>query len=85
MKKITVFTTNTCAYCVMVKKYLTAKGFTYDTVNLDEHPNERERVARYTNALTVPITLIEVGTSNEVVIGWKPAQLIPALIRYDSA
>ncbi len=26
VKNITIFTTNTCSYCQMVKKYLGAKG-----------------------------------------------------------
>ena len=34
VKNITIFTTKTCAYCPMVKKYLTAKGLQYDEVNL---------------------------------------------------
>ena len=37
-KKITVFTTSSCAYCVMVKRYLGAKGQNYEEINLDEHP-----------------------------------------------
>jgi glutaredoxin 3 len=38
VKNITIFTTTTCAYCPMVKKYLGAKGLAYDEVNLDESP-----------------------------------------------
>ena len=40
VKNITIFTTNTCAYCGMVKKYLGAKGIGYEEVNLDEHPHQ---------------------------------------------
>lgn len=40
-KKVTIFTTNTCGYCQMVKKYLGAKGVVYDEVNLDEHPHRQ--------------------------------------------
>ena len=44
VKNITIFTTNTCAYCGMVKKYLGAKGYQYDEVNLDSSP-ERQKEA----------------------------------------
>src|SRR4051812_7924372 len=42
VKNITIFTTTTCAYCPMVKKYLGAKGFTYDEVNLDTNPERQQ-------------------------------------------
>jgi len=41
VKNITVFTTDTCAYCRMVKKYLGSKGHSFDEVNLNEHPHRQ--------------------------------------------
>jgi glutaredoxin 3 len=41
-KNITIFTTNTCSYCAMVKKFLDMKGKSYDMVNLDEHPERNQ-------------------------------------------
>ncbi len=43
-KNITIFTTNTCAYCVMVKKWLAAKGHSYEEVNLDTNPERQAEV-----------------------------------------
>jgi len=44
-KKITIYTTNTCAYCEMVKKWLGTKGLEYTVVNLDEEkPEVRQKV-----------------------------------------
>ena len=79
-KNITVYTTNTCAYCVMVKKYLESKGQTYDVVNLDEHPEKRQEVIDLSGAQTVPVTVI----SNEndmqnITIGWNPGKLAAAI------
>ncbi len=64
---ITVFTTTTCAYCKMVKQYLTLKGKEFNVVNLEEHPEKRQELFEKTGALTVPIT--QVG--DEFVIGWN--------------
>jgi glutaredoxin len=76
MKKITVFTTSTCAYCGMVKKWLDAKGVAYNVVNLDEQPEMQKQVFEKSGALTVPITLIENDdSSEEVVIGYNLARL----------
>jgi len=57
-KKITVFTTSSCAYCVMVKRYLGAKGHNYEEINLDEHPERQAEALQISGALTVPVTVI---------------------------
>lgn len=77
---ITVFTTNTCAYCKMVKQFLTSKGKDYKVVNLDENPERRQELFAKTGAMTVPITLIERDNGMEdVVIGFNRARLAEVL------
>ncbi len=79
-KKITVFTTTTCAYCPMVKKYLDGKGVSYDVINLDEQPEKQKEVYEKSGALTVPVTLIErEDSTEEVVIGFNLPKLSAAL------
>jgi glutaredoxin len=79
-KNITVFTTSTCAYCPMVKKYLTAKGLTYDEVNLDDNPERQAEVLEISGALTVPVTVItKDDDTKSVVIGYNLAKLAPAV------
>ncbi len=80
-KNITVFTTNTCSYCVMVKKFLDMKGLNYDVVNLDDNPERREEaMAASGGALTVPITIItKEDDSQSVVVGYNLASLAPAI------
>lgn len=76
MKKITVFTTNTCAYCVMVKKWLDNKGVQYSVVNLDEQPEKQKEIYEKSGALTVPVTLVEnEDLTEEVVIGFNLSRL----------
>jgi glutaredoxin 3 len=79
-KNITIFTTNTCAYCSMVKKFLDMKGKDYDVVNLDEQPDRRQEVLEISGALTVPVTVVtKQDDSKQVVIGYNLAQLAPAV------
>lgn len=79
-KKITVFTTTTCVYCPMVKKYLDGKGLAYDVVNLDEQPEKQKEVYQKSGALTVPVTLIEKDDdTEEVVIGFNLPKLSSAI------
>jgi len=80
-KKITVFTTNTCAYCVMVKKFLDAKGHKYEVVNLDENPERQAEALEASGALTVPVTIVtKHDDSQEVIVGFNLARLAPALV-----
>jgi glutaredoxin 3 len=79
-KDITIFTTNTCAYCVMVKRYLTSKGMTYNEVNLDTNPERQKEAMELSGALTVPVTVVtKEDDSREVVVGFNLAKLAPAL------
>jgi glutaredoxin 3 len=80
VKNITIFTTNTCAYCVMVKRWLQAKGFNYEEVNLDTNPERQKEAYELTGALTVPVTVVtKQDDSREVVIGYNLAKLAPAV------
>ena len=80
VKNITIFTTNTCAYCAMVKKYLGAKGMQYDVVNLDEQPERQAEAYELSGALTVPVTVVtKEDESREVIVGYNLAKLAPAV------
>jgi glutaredoxin len=79
-KNITIFTTNTCAYCAHVKKFLDAKGHTYEVVNLDDNPERQAEALALSGALTVPVTVVtKQDDSKEVVVGFNLAKLAPAV------
>lgn len=78
--KVTIFTTNTCAYCQMVKKFLASKGVTYEEVNLDHQPDRQAEALKLSGALTVPVTVVtKTDDSQEVIIGYNLAKLVPAI------
>ncbi len=80
VKNITIFTTNTCAYCGMVKRYLQAKGHSYEEVNLDTYPERQQEAFALTGQLTVPVTVVtKQDDSREVVVGYNLARLAPAV------
>ena len=86
-KTITIYTTNTCAYCVMVKKYLGTKGLTYQEVNLEEHPERQAEMIELSGQMAVPVTVV---TDNEtdhrdVTIGWNPSKLASAVATMERA
>jgi glutaredoxin len=79
-KNITIFTTNTCAYCGMVKRWLGAKGYSYEEVNLDENPERQQEAFQVSGQLAVPVTVVtKQDDSQQVVVGFNLAQLAPAV------
>lgn len=79
-KNITIFTTNTCSYCGMVKRYLSSKGLPYEEVNLEEHPDRQEEALKMSGSLTVPITIVtKHDDSQEVIVGYNLSRLAPAV------
>ena len=80
VKNITIFTTNTCAYCVMVKRWLGSKGISYEEVNLDQNPERQQEAFEISGQLSTPITLItKADDSQEVIVGYNHAKLAPAV------
>ena len=79
-KDITMYTTTTCAYCVMVKKWLTSKNLTYTEINIDEQPNRAQEAFELSGQMAVPVTVItKDDNSKEVVVGYNIAKLAPAV------
>lgn len=79
-KNITIYTTSTCAYCPMVKKFLQMKGQQYQEVNLDKNPDRRQEAIELSGAMTVPITVVESSDGmKNVTVGYNPSQLASAL------
>ena len=80
VKNITIFTTNTCADCVMVKKYLSNKGVGYDEVNLDQNTERQAEAQRLSGALTVPVTVVtHQDDTQDVIVGFNLGRLAPAV------
>lgn len=79
-KHIRIYTTNTCAYCVMVKKWLGAKGFTWEEVNVEEHPERAQEAFEVSGQLAVPVTVVtKDNDEQDVIIGYNLAKLAPAV------
>jgi len=82
-KTISIYTTNTCVYCVQVKKFLESKGLTYTLINLDDHPERTNELLELTGQLAVPVTVVadeaDEDAPKDVTIGWNPGKLTAAV------
>lgn len=55
MKKVTIYTKETCPYCTMAKSLLKQKGVeSFEEIRIDLDPEVREKMIALTNRMTVP-------------------------------
>jgi glutaredoxin 3 len=59
MKKITLYSTDRCSFCLRAKALLKARGLEYDEINLERDPDGRDELARRTGMLSFPQILID--------------------------
>ena len=58
MKKITVYTTEPCAFCRQAKALLAKRGLPYDEINLEMDAVGRAELAARTGMMTFPQVII---------------------------
>jgi len=54
MKRVRMYTTRFCPYCVMAKRLLQARGIPVEEIRVDEDAARREEMMRVTGRRTVP-------------------------------
>jgi glutaredoxin 3 len=59
MSKLTVYTTEPCAYCARVKGLLRSRGLEFAEVDLSKNPESRVELAAKTGMMTFPQVLVE--------------------------
>ncbi|PIY69437.1 NrdH-redoxin [Candidatus Roizmanbacteria bacterium CG_4_10_14_0_8_um_filter_39_9] len=58
MAKITIYSTTTCPYCIMLKNYLKSKNIGYEEVLLDKNPEQGQASIDTCGSMGVPCTHI---------------------------
>jgi len=69
VKKVLMYSTRVCPYCVMAKRLLESKGVVIEEVRVDEDFARREEMMRITGRRTVPQIFIgdfHVGGSDDL-------------------
>ncbi len=70
-KKVVVYSTPTCKYCVILKDYLNKKGIEYTDYNVGEDQEKAQEMVQRTGQMGVPVTMID----DNVVIGFNQAKI----------
>jgi glutaredoxin-like YruB-family protein len=72
---IKVYSTTTCAFCSLLKKFLTDRGVQYEEIDLSVHPEKVNELVEISGQLGVPVTVID----GQVIIGFDRGRLEAAL------
>ena len=59
MKKITIYSTTTCPYCVMLKRWLDDKSIPYTNYMVDQNPIAAQNMINLSGQMGVPFSTIE--------------------------
>ena len=78
--KITVYTTHTCPYCVMLKNWLNDKGVKYENYMVDENPIAAQNMIRLSGQMGVPFSTVEYDDGRiEKILGFDRSRFEAAL------
>lgn len=72
MNDITVYSTNTCPYCTMMKNFLDEQGLVYKEVNVQLDQLAAQKLVQETGQMGVPQTNI----NGNWVLGFDPESLL---------
>ncbi len=67
-KKITIYSTPQCPYCVYAKDYFSKKGATFNDVDVSKDRASAEEMIRKSGQMGVPVIDID----GEIIIGYRP-------------
>lgn len=80
MKKVTVYSTTTCPYCVMLTRWLKDKNIEFTEYKVDQNPVAAQAMVSLSGQMSVPFTTIESGEGDvSKIIGFDTAKLEQAL------
>jgi len=71
MKKVIVYSTPTCPYCVLVKNFLKEHNIQFEAKDVATDEEAREEMIKKTGQMGVPVTSID----EEVIIGFNERKI----------
>ncbi|AYC28986.1 glutaredoxin family protein [Paenisporosarcina cavernae] len=69
---VTVYSTNTCPYCDMMKNFLKQQNISFTEVNVQQDPVAAQKLVETTGQMGVPQTNI----NGEWVLGFDPNRVL---------
>jgi glutaredoxin 3 len=71
MKKVKIYSTPTCHYCVLAKEFFKEKGIKYEEYNVGTDLEKRKEMVEKSGQMGVPVIDIE----GDIVVGFDEEQV----------
>jgi glutaredoxin 3 len=68
---VTVYTTTTCPYCTMAKKYLKEKGVEFQEMNVENDSQAAEEMIEKSGQMGVPV----LDMNGKIIVGFDRASI----------
>jgi glutaredoxin-like YruB-family protein len=75
MKKITVYSTQSCPYCHMAKEYLEEKNLEFEYIDVGKDKEKAKEMIEKSGQMGVPVIII----GDEVIVGFNKPKIEEAL------
>ncbi len=75
MKKISIYTTPTCVYCVAAKKFFKENDIKYDEYNVAADLVKRQEMIEKTGQMGVPVIMV----GEDVIVGFNQSRVMELL------
>lgn len=75
MKKVKVYSTPTCPYCVRAKQFLTDNNVEFENIDVSADQQKSEEMVKISGQMGVPVIDIE----GEIIVGFEKEEIKKAL------
>ena len=80
--KITIYSTTTCPYCVMLKRWLDSKSIEYTNYMVDKNPIAAQHMVNLSGQMGVPFSTIEFDDGKtDMILGFDRHRFEAALAK----
>ena len=74
-KKVKIYSTPTCPYCIRAKQFLKDQGITFEDVDVSSNREAGEEIIQKSGQMGVPVLDID----GEIIVGFDKAGITKAL------
>ncbi len=74
-KKVTVYSTSTCPFCVRAKQYLKDNNVPFEDIDVSENEEKAQEMIKKSGQMGVPV--LEIGS--EIIVGFDKEKIKAAL------
>lgn len=74
-KKVVVYSTATCPYCIKVKEFLGENNIEFENIDISQNPSKAEELVQKSGQMGVPVLDIE----GDIIVGFDKNAISKAL------